>query len=53
MRRPTASNPAFVCEVLPARSAVQIITNYLIDAAVSLTEGRGPGDLTGISRNRG
>jgi hypothetical protein len=42
MRRATASNPAFGCEVLPARSAVQIITNYLIDAAVSLTEGRGP-----------
>ena len=38
----TPSNPAFMCEVLPAQSAVQIITNYLVDAAVSLTEGRGP-----------
>jgi hypothetical protein len=42
MCRATPSNPAFVCEVLPAQSAVQIITNYLVDAAVSLTEGRGP-----------
>jgi hypothetical protein len=42
MRRAKVDNPAFMCEVLPTQSAVQIITNYLVDAAVSLTEDRGP-----------
>lgn len=42
MRRATPRNPAFACEVLPAQSAVQIISNCLVDAAVPLTEGRGP-----------
>ncbi|CPR04096.1 hypothetical protein BN000_03756 [Mycobacterium europaeum] len=42
IRRATASNPAFVCKVLPARSAVHVIAKYLIDAAVTLIERRGP-----------
>lgn len=42
MRRATRTNPAFICERLPAWHAVQIVTEHLIDAAVSLSEGRGP-----------
>jgi hypothetical protein len=42
MRRATPSNPAFVCEILPPRYAIQVVKNYLIDAALSLIEGRGP-----------
>ncbi|KLO30372.1 hypothetical protein ABW16_05465 [Mycolicibacter heraklionensis] len=42
MRRATRTNPAFICEPLPSWHAVQIITEYLIDAAISLSEGRGP-----------
>jgi hypothetical protein len=42
MRRATLSNPAFVCEILPPRYAIQVVKNHLIDAALSLIERRGP-----------
>lgn len=42
MRRSTPHNSIFVCEILPPEYAVEIVKNYLIDAALSLTEGRGP-----------
>lgn len=42
MRRATRSNPAFICEPLPPWRAVQVVGEYLIDAAISLSEGRGP-----------
>ncbi|MCV7385472.1 hypothetical protein [Mycolicibacter longobardus] len=42
MCRATRVNPAFICETLPYRQTVEILTEYLIDAAVSLCEGRGP-----------
>jgi hypothetical protein len=42
MRRATAHNPVFVCEILSPRSGVEIVKKTLIDAALSLIEGRGP-----------
>lgn len=42
MRRATRTNPAFICEPLPPWRAVQIVTEHLIDAAISLSEGGGP-----------
>lgn len=42
MRRASAGNPAFLCERLAPRHAVQVVKDYLIEAAISLTEGRGP-----------
>ncbi|UVO12510.1 hypothetical protein NM962_22175 [Mycobacterium sp. SVM_VP21] len=42
MRRATRTNPAFICEPLPPWRAVQVVGEYLIDAALSLSEGRGP-----------
>lgn len=42
LRRATRVNPAFICERLPGRQINQILTDYLIDAAVSLSEGQGP-----------
>ncbi|WP_046302436.1 hypothetical protein [Mycobacterium sp. UM_Kg27] len=42
MRRATRTNPAFICEPLPPWRAVQVVGEHLIDAAISLSEGRGP-----------
>ena len=42
MRRASRNNPAFICERLPSRQTIGIVTEYLIDAAVSLSEGHGP-----------
>ncbi|WP_067976050.1 hypothetical protein [Mycolicibacter icosiumassiliensis] len=42
LRRATRTNPAFICEPLPPWRAVQVVREYLIDAAISLSEGRGP-----------
>ncbi|WP_409435321.1 hypothetical protein [Mycobacterium sp. SMC-14] len=42
MRRATRTNPAFICEPLPLWRAVQVVREHLIDAAISLSEGRGP-----------
>ncbi len=42
MRRADLNNPAFVCEHLSPTDAIEIVSQYLIDAAISLTEGRGP-----------
>lgn len=42
MQRASARNPAFLCERLPPWYAVQIVSEYLIEAALSLAEGRGP-----------
>ncbi|WP_046319123.1 hypothetical protein [Mycobacterium sp. UM_Kg1] len=44
LRRATRSNPAFLCEPLAPRHAVEVVARYLIDAAISLSEGRGPVD---------
>ena len=37
-----ASSPAFICEPIPSRQADKVAKAYLIDAALSLAEGRGP-----------
>lgn len=42
MRRATRTNPVFICEPLPSWRAVQVVREYLIDAAISLSEGGGP-----------
>lgn len=42
MRRATRTNPVFICEPLPPWRAVQVVREHLIDAAISLSEGRGP-----------
>jgi hypothetical protein len=42
LRRATASMPAFVCEPIPPGEAEKVARAYLIDAALSLAEGRGP-----------
>ncbi|MGV0626517.1 hypothetical protein [Mycolicibacter minnesotensis] len=42
MRRATRANPAFICETLAHRQGVQLLRDYLVDAALSLAEGRGP-----------
>ena len=41
-RRATPHNTVIVCATLPPRHAVNLVKNYLIDAVLSLTEGRGP-----------
>jgi hypothetical protein len=42
LRRASGAEPAFVYEPLPPREAEEVVTSYLIDAALSLAEGRGP-----------
>jgi hypothetical protein len=42
LRRASGPTPAFVCESLPPREAEDVAKAYLIDAAMSLAEGRGP-----------
>jgi hypothetical protein len=42
LRRASHSVPTFVCEPLPPDQAEKVVTNYLIDAAVSLAQGCGP-----------
>lgn len=42
MRRATRANPVFICEPLPSGQAIQTLADFLIEAAISLTEGRGP-----------
>jgi hypothetical protein len=42
LRRASGPVPAFVCESLTPREAQEVAKAYLIDAAMSLTEGRGP-----------
>lgn len=42
LRRASGSVPTFVCESLPPGEAEKVATTYLIDAAMSLAEGRGP-----------
>lgn len=42
LRRATRTNPAFICDRLPERQAIRVLAEYLIDATVSLSEGRGP-----------
>ena len=55
MRRADGNAPVFVCEMLAPRDAIRVIGNYLIDALISLTEGRGPlvVDEDGNSENPG
>lgn len=40
--RSSQARPVFVCEPLSPRDAIQVVKNYLIDAAISLAEGHGP-----------
>jgi hypothetical protein len=42
LRRASAAMPAFVCEPIPPGEAAEVARAYLIDAALSLAEGRGP-----------
>ena len=42
LRRASGTVPAFVCEPLSPRDAQEVVRAYLIDAAMSLAEGRGP-----------
>jgi hypothetical protein len=42
LRRGSGSVPTFVCESLPPGEAEKVAKAYLIDAAMSLAEGRGP-----------
>ena len=42
LRRASGAIPAFVCEALPPREAEKVLTAYLLDAGMSLAEGRGP-----------
>lgn len=49
MRRATRTNPVFICEPLPYQQTVEILTEYLIDAVVSLSEGRGPVDMPAMA----
>jgi hypothetical protein len=41
MTHASRTNPVFVCEPLTFRRAAEILKHYLIDATISLTEGRG------------
>jgi hypothetical protein len=41
-RRASTSDPAFVCEPVSPEEAEEVIRTYLIDAAISQSEGRGP-----------
>ena len=40
--RASGAIPVFVCEVIPPGDAEQVAMAYLIDAAMSQAEGRGP-----------
>jgi hypothetical protein len=42
LRRASGSIPAFVCEAVSPSEAEEVARTYLIDAAMSLAEGRGP-----------
>jgi hypothetical protein len=42
LRRASGAIPAFVCEAIPPGEAQEVAKAYLIDAATSLAEGRGP-----------
>jgi hypothetical protein len=42
LRRASGAIPAFVCEPIPPCEADKVARAYLIDAAMSLAEGRGP-----------
>jgi hypothetical protein len=42
LRRASGAVPVFVCEPIPPREAEEVAKAYLIDAAMSLAEGRGP-----------
>ena len=42
LRRASGAVPAFVCEPIPPGEAEKVAKAYLIDAAMSLAEGRGP-----------
>jgi hypothetical protein len=42
LRRASGAEPAFVYEPIPPREADKVAAAYLIDAALSLAEGRGP-----------
>jgi hypothetical protein len=42
LRRASGTVPTFVCESLPSGEAEKVATTYLIDAALSLAERRGP-----------
>lgn len=53
LRRASADNPAFLCKRLAPRYAVQVVKEYLIEAAISLAEGRGPLVIGGSASNRG
>lgn len=42
LRRASGAEPAFVYEPLPPHEAAVVVATYVIDAALSLAEGRGP-----------
>jgi len=42
LRRASGAIPVFVCEAIPPGDAEQVAMAYLIDAAMSQAEGRGP-----------
>jgi hypothetical protein len=42
LSRASGAIPAFVCEAIPPGEAEEVAKAYLIDAALSLAEGRGP-----------
>jgi hypothetical protein len=42
LRRASGTVPAFVCEPIAPQEAAEVAKAYLIDAAMSLAEGRGP-----------
>jgi hypothetical protein len=42
LRRASGAEPAFIYEPVSAREAEKVAAAYLIDASLSLTEGRGP-----------
>ena len=42
LSRASGAIPAFVCEAIPPSESEEVAKAYLIDAALSLAEGRGP-----------
>jgi hypothetical protein len=42
LRRASSAMPAFVCEPIAPHEATEVAATYLLDAALSLAEGRGP-----------
>jgi hypothetical protein len=42
LRHASGHEPAFVCEPLTPRESADVAKAYLIDAAMSLADGRGP-----------